>query len=373
MADSASQNASPAPPPADDDQLVLKINGVAWSGWTETRVTRGIERCPNDFDVALTDIAPGSADQLIVHAGDPCQVLLGKDPVITGFVDKFSVSIGPDKHEIRITGRGKCQDLVDDSAEWPGGQISGATALAIAQKLAEPYGITVTAPDGPGPVIPQFNLMLGETAYDIIERVCRFAQLLCYEGADGNLILAQAGNVAAASGATEGVNVLAATFAVAMNERYSEIDCFLQSMDVLADVGGGGNLIATAKDPNVLRHRKKFIIADGGGMGLQLAQPRADWEVARRAGRGNVLDVTLDSWRDSAGTLWTPNTLIPLKLPTCKVAEGKQCIGEVSYLRDEKGSRAELHVMNKAAFLPEPVLLQPVFADLTSPPPPAKP
>ncbi len=48
---------------------------------------------------------------------------------------------------------------------------------------------------------------------------------------------------------------------------------------------------------------------------LDLSQRCIDWEMNRRYGRSRQLNVTLDSWRDSAGRLWEPNTLISITLP----------------------------------------------------------
>ncbi|HZR87898.1 MAG TPA: hypothetical protein VFB02_13900 [Bradyrhizobium sp.] len=349
--------------PHADGDLVLTVNAKAISGWTEMRVTRGIERCPSDFEVALTERYPGQAQPAVINPGDSCTVTIGGDLVLTGYVDDYEPGYDAQGHTIRIRGRGKCQDLVDCSAEWPTGQISGASALAIAQKLASAYlNLTVTAPD-PGPAIPQFNLSLGQTAYEIIERICRYAGLLAYEGADGNLVLGAVGATKAASGAEEGQNVQSAVAPRSMRERYSEYDAFLMSAEVTGDVGYGGNLIGSAKDPNVPRHRLKYIIAEAPAGGQDVAQKRATWEAARRAGRGNRVQVTVDSWRDSAGVLWTPNTLVPVNLPALKVTNETWTLGEVTYLRDGPlGTRAELTLMPPAAFMPEPILLLPVIA-----------
>lgn len=358
----------------DDGDCTLKINGAAMSGWTEIRVTRGVEICPNSFDISLTDLFPGQATAFPMQAGDPCQLLLGSDPVITGYIDRVMPSYGPEDHSIRVTGRGKCQDLVDADAEWQGCQISNTNALDIATKLAQPYGITVTAPDGPGAQpVPQFNIDLTETPYQIIERVARFEQLLVYEGADGDLVLAQLGTTVHAGGLVEGDqgNILAGRAVFAMDERFSEYWCYMMATDVLGDIGQGGNLLAKTNDPNVKRHRRKVIIADAGAGGMQLAQARAQWEANRRAARGQSATITVDSWRDAGGVLWTPNWRTGVLAPNLKLSGQNMVVGEVTYIRDEHGTRAEITVMPGYAYSPEPILLQPVEPDLPAATPPA--
>jgi prophage tail gpP-like protein len=248
--------------------------------------------------------------------------------------------------------------------------------LAIAQKLCLPYGVFSDGrPASPitvstdvadvGPVIPRFSLILGETPFSIIERICRYAALLAYEEADGNLFLTRVGTVEAASGLVQGKNVQRASIVKSMDQRYSEVYGYIQSVDTLQDVGDLGNLQHTATDPNVARHRRMVVIAESGDSGFEILRRRTLWEVARRLGRGSVLSVTVDSWRDGAGTLWTPNTLAPFSLPALKIPDDKWIISEVSYNRTPGGgTTADLILMPPAAFLPQPVTLLPAFLDV---------
>lgn len=350
------------------EELTLTVGGRELTGWTEVRVSRGIERCPSDFEIGMTERYPGQADAFVVQDGDACTVKLGDDVVLTGHIDRANYSISPNQHAVTIIGRSNCADLVDCSAEWPGGQISGDDALGIAQKLAQPYGITVSAPGAKGVRVEQFNLMIGETGYEIIERVCRYGALLAYDQPDGNLVLAQAASVVAASGFTEGQNVQFASMTFSSDQRFSDYQCFMQSMDVLGDIGEGGNLLATAKDPGMARHRLRMIISESPGGGLDFAQKRVTWEANRRIGRSAQLHVVTDGWRDGAGALWAPNTLVPLSLPTLKCGSEDEkalwLVTEVTYRRDNSGTTCALTIMRPEAFLPLPIIQLPSFADV---------
>lgn len=351
---------------ASSDDLTLTINGQAISGWTNIRLTRGIERLPSDFDIGLTELYPGELSKVIVAPGAACTVKLGSDLVLTGYVDRFVPSFSSGQHSIRVMGRSKCCDLLDCSALWPGGQISGSSALGIAQKLAKPYGVTVQSSVSNLPVIPKFNLMLGEGAFEVIERISRYSAVLAYDMPDGSLQLAQVGTVIAASGFVEGQNVQRAEIEYAMDQRYSTCQAFLQAVDVFHDLGDSGNLAATSNDPNVPRFRNLYVITEASsGDPYGFALKRANWEVTRRAGHSRRVRVMADSWRDSAGTLWAPNTLAYLSLPTLKLVSDTFLIGEVIYMRDpDQGTTAELVLMPPDAFRPEPIVLQPVFGDV---------
>lgn len=349
--------------PSDD--LTLVVGGQTLSGWTEVRVTIGIEVCPPVFEIALTERFPGETQQYSVRCGQACEVRIGPTPVITGWIDRVHFLQEAGRTAMHIVGRGLTQDLVDCSAEWPTGQISGANAAEIATKLASAYGIGVTLNADPGPAIPQFNFMLGETAWEIIERICRFSGLLVYESSAGELVLGKVGDTLANGGLVEGFNVQRAESEFAVDQRFSEYHVYLMAAQVLGDVGSGGNEIAVEKDQYIRRNRKTFIIAEAPAGGQDISRKRAAWERSRRAGRGGVLRVTTDSWRDDNGEIWTPNTLVPVALPSIGVKDGQVIVSQVTFLRDDRqGTRAELELMAPQAFTVEPIMLLPIFADL---------
>ncbi|KUR80754.1 phage baseplate assembly protein [Novosphingobium sp. FSW06-99] len=343
------------------DQLTLLVNGQVISGWEDVAVTLRLEGFPNSFDVRASI---GPAGQAPIAAGDDCVVKLGNDTVITGWVDRVAETGTAESHQIAISGRGLTEDLVDCAAEWPSAQLVGGNALTIAQRLADAYGIDVIMADGadPGPTVVSWALNYGETGADIIQRVARNAGLLAFENAQGQLVLGIVGSTTAASGIVYGQNVEVWSVEQSMDQRFSDyIGCF-QSLDTFGALGGS-DFFAGASDPNVPRHRVTHLIMEVVAADPQdFTQQRAQWEAARRAGRSFVVKVTVDSWRDSAGNLWMPNTLVSIDVPGAASAQtGALVIAEVTFRRNEdRGTVAEILAMTPAAFLPEPIVLQPV-------------
>jgi prophage tail gpP-like protein len=352
-----------------NDLLSIVIGNQALAGWTDITVRRGIEQLPSSFNIGLTDHYPGQPTETSIVPGSPCQVKIGPDLVITGYVDRCIPGFTDDTHTIRVIGRGKCQDMVDCSAEWPNNQITNASARILAQKLAEPYGITVTAPGIADEIVPQFNFMWGETAYEVLERACRYLKLLIYDGTDGNLILSRVGAQSAACGFTEGINVQSAEAPFSMDERFSDYVVRRLSMSTQKDFGDGGDIMKTFNDDGVPRHRLRYIVAENGGNPEDIALDRGAWEARRRVGRSMQVHLITDGWRDSAGALWTPNTLVPLDLPSLKVTNKNWIIGEVTYKLDEEGTRAELIIMPPDAFVPDRDVLLIPMGDLRPPAP----
>ena len=356
-----------------DDGILLSVGNYLLSGWTSLRCTRGIERFPSDFELGMTELFPGQARDVVVQEGDPFILSIGLDPVMTGYIDLVDPSISAAGHEIRVTGRGKCQDLLDCAAQWPNGQISNCTAFDIATKLAVPYNITVACDVTGLPIIPQQNIMLGETAYEIIERSARFSALMVYEDRDGTLRLSRAGTDAMSSGVQEGINMESARVTRSMDQRYSEIMAVMIGTNNLQDLNAVNAPVFTATDPNVTRHRRRIIIAEAGELGWDVGKQRALWEVARRRGRSEVVKLFVDNWRDVDGNLWEPNKLIDVLIPTLKVSvdQGgttpiRYLISEVTFHLDLSGTHAELTLMPPEAFTPQPILIQPQYADVIS-------
>lgn len=350
------------------DDLTIKIGGVQLGGWMGVNLVRGIERMPSSFSISTTERWPGDSGRFILKPGDPLQVMIGSDVVLTGYADRFSPSLSASQHAVTLTGRGKCQDLVDCSHAWKSCQMSNVTVLDIAKNLAEPYGVSVNALADVGAPIPQVNLSWGDDPYSVIEMHARYRTLLTYEGADGSLILAQAAKPdpkAVYPSIQEGVNIESAVMQFGMDQRYSEYVLRRLSMDVFSDVGEGGDTICTCTDPEVPRFRRLSLIAESGDSeGYPVSQARAEWEAARRAGRSNQLSATVDSWWTSAGDLWEPNMLVRVKAPTLRLPDVVWLVSQVTYRRDMTGTHADLVLMPPEAFSPRPIILFPAWADI---------
>ena len=359
----------------DKDKLTLVVDGETIGGWEEVSVTLRAEGFPNSFQVKAT-MPPGGV--LTVFAGDPCVVKMGGDTVITGFVDRVIDSADELSHSITIGGRGLSQDLVDCGAEWPSHQLINGNALTIAQQLASAYGLTVIMGNGasPGPDIKSFALNYGETGADIIQRVARNAGLLAYEDALGRVVLANAGSVTAASGATYGDNAQAWSVEHTLDQRFSDyVCCYVSNAAFDNGVNGpGGDQYYRATDPGVTRHRLHYLVVEAVAADAQeFTRTRARWEASRRSGRSFVVKATVDAWRDSAGTLWAPNTLIPLNGGGVNNSQ-TFVISEVTFRRsNDRGTIADIVAMPPNAFTPEPIVLQPVNSVGLVPLPPQKP
>ncbi len=353
-------------PVTTSDVLTLQVGNVELSGWQRVSVVRSMDSIPASFDIEVTEKYPNSPD-IDLQAGQPCTVMIGSDLVLTGFVDRYTSMVSASMHTVRISGRSKSEDLTDCSAfigdkDHPSFQVKAGTALSIIQAIAKPYGVTIQSMAGPGADVLKFNINLGETCWEIIDRLIRVSGFVAYDMPDGSLMLARAGTDKMASGFAIGQNIEQADIAYSMDGRFSDYEGHFISV---VTYGVGGQLTDTSAGPiyhdeAVRRFRKRFVISEQMSDGVSLAGQRALWERNRNMGRSQQFNVTCDSWRDASGRLWAPNHVAPISAAVLKLPNASWVIGGVTYTRDENGQHASLILMPKDAFDVEPTVLNPI-------------
>lgn len=340
----------------DAEELYININGQKLGGWTEVHVVRGVERLPSAFYIRTTDKAPGQFSQLNPSPGSPCQIYLSGDLALTGYLDVFDVRLAAGQHEILLSGRSKCEDLVDSSID--GNEIGGwnQTFMTIgeaAKKLAQPYKIQVTG-DGMDTPIPEPNIFTidpGNTGAQLLEGIARTTGSLVWDDPQGRLVISNVGTGHSRGSLVEGVNVEVAHAVRRMDLRFS--DYFVYGMQQLTGQGYVPSF-AHVKDDGVPRHRVRIIPWEAPDQ-HQYQERRALWEAARRMGRSNTITIQTTGWRDSQDKIWEPNSLIGVEVPTCKV-KGQLVISEVTWERGPAtGTTCSLVCMPKGGLQPQPL------------------
>jgi prophage tail gpP-like protein len=356
---------------SDLDEVVIQVGSTQFKGWQTVTISRSCESMPNSFAVSASGQFLQGADIAASRPGQKCLIYIGSDLVITGWIDRRSISLDAHNHLLTISGRGITRNLVDCSADLVddpdihGGMINGQNTLGVAQGVCKAYGITaISAVADYGVAIPQFQVQLSETPYTIIEGIARYAGYLVYEDTFGRLVLDRVGTNTHASGFSVPGNVEAIHAERSVDQRYSQYLVVWFGVDQLSDLGSLLNRRAVVDDGTLGEKRLKIIVSEqiapppSGTQTVDndaIAKQRANWEMARRIGRSSIVSVTCDSWRDSKGTLWTPNWLAPVAAPAADiVAGGKWIIGSVTYRKDMSGTHADLVLMPPDAFIPDP-------------------
>ncbi|OYZ03505.1 MAG: hypothetical protein B7Y42_00570 [Polaromonas sp. 28-63-22] len=346
--------------PVNDCRLL--IDGKEYGGWTRLEVQRGIEQIAGGFVLQLTQRYPGDGGGAVgalpplqLREGLPCQVYLGADLVIGGYVDDYETDDTATSAQVRLSGRDKTADLVDCSAIYKTGQWRGAKLEKIVADICAPFKITVLVAPGTntGDVFKRYALEEGEKAFDAIDRACRLRAVLVTSTPAGELLICTAGTTDSGVALIEGVNMLKFNSRHSWKERHSEVTLKGQVPgDDHENGAAAAHLKASGQDAEINRYRPLVVMAEHGTSTKALAD-RAAWEVKVRMGRGKRGGCTVVGWRTGKdgqeGALWQPNTLVQVTSPRMNI-DRRLLIVSCSYQLTEQGRVCDLTFARPEAF-----------------------
>lgn len=379
--------------------LVLRIKGKDYGGWLSMRVRLDLQTAAREFACEVSERWPKQTQTWQIKPGDPVQVLLDGDLVVTGYVDVYSPSFDGRSHRVEVRGRSKTADLVDGSAIVDGGQFKGLTVDEIARKVADPFGIKVTTDGTKTDKVADVQVQQGETAHGVIERMSRVSEVLVSDDASGNLRLARIGGRRAAGPLVQGKNILAGHADLDDSGRYSVVvvKSHHANTEDKADwdgetgnggantrrrgrgaggasrageaddsgdddsggeqpaVGDDGDTVVSpsgkAVDKAVTRYRPLLIYGETQ-MTAEQAAARAAWEVRRRTGQAVKATIVVQGWRQVDGTLWDTDLTVAVTAPWLGLDNVSLVVASVEFQADEGGTRTELGLTLGDAFLP---------------------
>jgi prophage tail gpP-like protein len=335
------------------DLVKLIVNDLEFSGWKSCRIESGLERIARSFELSVTDTWPGSGHERRINPGDLCEVFIGNDLVCTGYVDATPIDYDATSITIMIRGRSKTADLVDCSAEEKTGQFKGLKIEAIAQKLAEPFGLAVIVETDTGPAITDHQIQQGETAFESLDRLAKLRQVLITDNADGDIVIASTGSGGDASSALElGINVLSASAGFDYSEVYSKYVVKGQKSGTDDDYGSGAAQSKGESSGGLTRHRV-LMVRQSGQADAKACQQRAQYEQQIRAAKAEEVRYKIAGWRQADGSLWRTNQFISI---TDSIMKTKPVllISEIIFTLDPSGMVTEIIAVPPDAFLTEP-------------------
>lgn len=333
-------------------KVELYVNGMTYGGWKRARVQRGIEQIAGQFELAVSERWPGQPRRWKVHVGDPCEVRVDGETVITGFVDDVGMNYDASAHEVSFRGRDATGLLVDCSAptkQW----LVGLTLEQIAKEVCKPYGVGVVVnTDIRGAFEPRTGNHEGESVFELLTGYAKRKGVLLVSDGKGNLVITRAGAERVPTELVSGRNILRAELQASILEWY-------RTYKVKAPDGDGseyGSPMATATDSNNPRPERNLTVVTSEFGDLASLKKRADWEAHARAAQAFRMTVTVQGWKH-AGGVWTPNTRVTVRDEVLGVGTGGEdavagdlLIAGVTLMLDEQGTRTELVLAIPQAF-----------------------
>ena len=341
----------------EQNKVTLRINGTDYWGWKSASTLNALECITNSFNVSVSDRWPGMEDAWTITKGDACEVLIGTDLVLTGYIEKVHVKFDSKSHTITVTGRGKTCDLVDCSAapqEWVEVDMNGITAEIIA-----PFGLGLVE-EVKTDILNKYAINVGDTCHCAIEKMANMQGVLVITNELGDLVITRAG----LSGEADDMLVLGG------NLLEAELDDDATHLFSEIKVKGQANTSTVAKTqdpyettvlsrtgiandgsghPPIDRFRPLIIVTEEQALEADCAF-RAGWEASTRTAKGKKLVCKVQGWRQTTGVLWKLNTLVRVDCPWSRTEE-QWLISSVNHkIGDKEGSTTEMILFKPEAF-----------------------
>jgi len=341
--------------------VTLIAGGLSFAGWKGVSISAGLDEACRGFELGVLDVnlptdqPPGNP--ILVRPGTEIEVWNRDQLVLTGFLDRISISTAGESSNISMAGRSKTADLVDCTAFPSRRRWTERDVLTIAQQIAQGYSVEVVwGLNEPIPKVGKFRLQRAEKCLQAIDRLVKPLGLLLTDNPDGQLVITRVGATKASTALESGQNILASDGTYDASMLFASYFCRGQialatddPANLLAHVEGG-----TQED--IAARERSLEIIPSGRTPPGRCQTLAEYEAQTRSGRSVSVRYTVNGWTQGDGTLWEPGQLVQVT-DTTQAIVAELLIAAVDYTLDETaGEQAVLHVYPRAAYelLPEP-------------------
>lgn len=338
-----------------DNRVTLTVDGIEYGGWKSVEITADLERQFRTFKLEITWQWPGQTVDQRIKAGDSCEVKIGKDLVLTGYVFKAPIRYDGRQISLTIEGSSRTRDLVDCAATNRPNQWQEQPLLGIVQALAMEYSLYVVNEIPETTRLAKHTIVPGETVFQSIDRLLSLFRVFSTDDEQGRLVLAKPGSAGRASDALElGKNILSANAPMDHSQVFSEYRVIGQQKGSDKQSGATVSEVEAVAADLSFKRRRTTVINEGTQLTFELAQQRAQWESATRMGQALTTTYQVQGWRQANGDLWRHNTLVKVKDPVLGF-DGDMLISKVTYSLSAQGSVTTLQVAPPHTFDPDPV------------------
>lgn len=324
--------------------VTISAGGGLFTAWKRVEVQASFQDGARSFTIDAAAPLGGSASAWTFKAGTEISIFFNGDLACRGYVDRYQPKIsGHDQAEVSISGRSKAQDMIDSSAKHDTGHFKDKTPAEIGQAL-DLFGVGVSS-DVQLDKVPVCRVTPGESAFRVIERLCRDQGVFPVGQADGSILITKGGRKRHSGSIKEGWNMLAGSADHNFAGRHSEIIVRGQR-----PYGSGKNNLhieATAKDGKI--RFRPLVIALDGDTDDKRANKRAASHRDREAGNSLKANATMQGFRDDAGALWDPGRLIFTESPFLDVHQDMAIDGVTFTQVRDQGSISEISLVDPRA------------------------
>lgn len=344
----ANENKPQAAEAENLDEVALLIGGKRFRFWTSIKLTRGIDNM-DTLDIAAP-FEPNLAsfkETFRPFSFKSIEITVGGEPLFKGTMISVIPSLG-DSKTIQVSAYstpGVLSDCTAPASAYPL-EYNNQNLQAITDAVIKPFGIKAVFEEDPGSTFERVAINPGQKLLDFLSDLARQRNLIISSTERGALLFRKSKEsgvpVAKLRQGESPVISIAPSFNP--QEYYSHITGL---GPVVVGTSGEAFTIKNGKLTTLLRPYT-FQAQDSESGTLKEA-------VEAKAGRmfGNMVSykVALNTWRDPAGKLWQPNTLVNLQSNNAMIYEPYNLvIRSVEFSRDKNSLMATLDLVIPGSF-----------------------
>lgn len=336
----------------DDAVVISTIGGTIFNGWKSVTITKNIDTMAHGFSIEIFDSFLPLKKNWPLKPGVKIKISIGKERVVTGFIDILDVGFDATSRNFTISGRSAPSDVIDCSHKGDT-EFTNISLEELAKQLVAPFGLKVFLSEVPE-IINKFAIKPSESVFEALDRAARLQGFFWISTRGGNIRLTRAARVRAFSEIAQGFNLKSARLIIDNSTRFSEYIVKGQSSgsDEIPGIFAA-QPEGTAKDGGITRFRPLIIIAEGS-VDFAKATTRAQWEMSNRIAQGFQVSATVDSWLQEDGTLWGINQLVRFNSQFIGVKSDLLIAGVEQTKSFDGGTSTNFTLVPKNSFDPQP-------------------
>jgi prophage tail gpP-like protein len=341
----------------------LEVEGTAYEFFTDIAVNLRMDALCREFSFGTTRVA---GKGLPFKGGESCRVIDDSETVLTGFIERVDIDYSASSHSIQVAGRDKPADIVDSTLRSTSDFLPPITLKRAAELAIKDIGSDIKVVDlaSPEPFKTTIDMVTpepGEGVFEFLEKLAKKRKVLLTSDADGNLVIARAGDERSA-GAIQNIagaddnNVLSSSISYDTTARYYRYT-FTSSLNLVALAKAG---LVIPKDiinqrgyaiDAAVRRSRQLALQPESALAAKDTTARAEWEANVRQSRGKLYSCVVQGFREvPGGNLWSINKLVRVKDEFADI-EGDMRISAVAFsLSENGGSTTTLTCMPPNAF-----------------------
>lgn len=336
---------------ANADEVAILIDGTRFRFWDRIRVIRSLDTFDVvEFGAPWEVDVPGMKESFRPFKYSDIEVSVGGLALFKG----TGVSVVPVQEAaqriVTISGYslpGVLQDCTAPASSFPL-EFNDQGLREIAQTLCKPFGIAVDFREDQGPVFdPRVKIEPGEKVFDFLVKLAKQRNLIIASTSEGKLLFwkgVETGSPVARL--VQGFSPL-----LSVTPFFSPQD-YYSSITGIAPVhyGRAGSQV-TVPNSRLLGVIRPMTFEAEDTKDEAVLKAAVEAKAGRMFGNMASYTVKVDTWRDSSGGLWEPNTLLSVEASGAMIyGEYKFVIRTVEFNRTSREETASLNLVIPGSF-----------------------